>query len=276
IFPFTALVASHHRSVQAAEQIRQQQSQNTLTNHFIHTEEFIKVWHELGLPTQANLGKSMREIHSEIFPDSLNGELAISKEFIRELEDIIEKSHDLLDAIRLQPQQRHLFNNLRGVWKRLNNITGLSAPQLKGAPEIYPYTAVFKYTQEIIKNVELTIEVSSFLPPNSIRNMKTTVRALQAHLEKVCTEPVQREGELATLGGNLEALLEHLGTTNTGNISTLEGINNYFHDLVCSGKFTDDEIKHAFPWEKAIQRQMHLSDDMNDWISQHHPSLSLE
>jgi hypothetical protein len=271
IFPFTALVASHHRSIQAAEQIKQQQAQNFLTNHFAHTEEFIRVWRELGLPKQSVFGKSLRELHSEIFPYSVEGNLRISDTFRNRLETLIDECHFILDELRQEPLTGFLPNKLQRIREKLREQTGIELSALPSNSRKRPFTATSTTVIDIIKALRHTIEAASFLPPNSIRDLKDRLSILNVHREKACTEEYQREQSLDSLCSNLESLFELLGPDSPGNTSNLQKIKSLQNKLVNSGTFSREEINSTYPWGRGGQRSRYLDNEMKDWLSENDP-----
>ncbi|MGQ7299128.1 hypothetical protein [Marinobacter nauticus] len=75
--PLGALIASHHRSIQSAEQIRTQQSQNVFTNHINHKELFERFFRDnnpLGLKEIKS--QQVWRVYTRTFPRSAYGELA--------------------------------------------------------------------------------------------------------------------------------------------------------------------------------------------------------
>lgn len=88
--PLGALVASHHRSIQAASQIESQQNQNTFSNYVKHKEYFEKFLDEQGLLTGNNSFEAKdKKIYHVLFPRAQNGDFnfkldSIEHEYIEE------------------------------------------------------------------------------------------------------------------------------------------------------------------------------------------------
>lgn len=271
IFPFTALVASHHRSVQASEQIRQQQSQNLLNNHFAHTDEFVKVWTELELPAQRQLSISMRRIHSNLYPGSLEGDFSVSKSFADFLSVFTNQCCDLLEAMANEHEFPDVGQELNSLSKAFSKQTGVSLSLKTIDATSMPFSTVSSAIRSVISNIYKLIEAASFLPPYNIRSLQSDLEYLEQQREEVCEDLARREQRLSAIGSSIEGLLESLGDGQVGNQANINHIQNLFAELVESGDYSEEEIRQWFPWERAQQRGMHLPDNLNGWIMRNAP-----
>lgn len=85
VFPSVALVASNHRSRQAAEQIRTQTEQNIFANHYTHMEKFEEYCKRLESFNAGFLkNENPRTYHKVIFPSSREGRYSVNEEFLNE------------------------------------------------------------------------------------------------------------------------------------------------------------------------------------------------
>lgn len=84
IIPTVALLASNHRSVQTAAQIKAANSQNTFSNHYKHLEEFEKYCKDVF--EEANGISKPRILHKLIYPNSKHGSFLVSEKYIESIE----------------------------------------------------------------------------------------------------------------------------------------------------------------------------------------------
>ncbi|MBI5593498.1 MAG: hypothetical protein HY881_23840 [Deltaproteobacteria bacterium] len=83
IFPSVALIASNHRSRQAAKQILLQNVQNNFANHYTHMEKFEEYCKELKSFKRSFLtAYNPRILHSVIYPKSREGDYSLNSEFL--------------------------------------------------------------------------------------------------------------------------------------------------------------------------------------------------
>ncbi|MBL3826557.1 MULTISPECIES: hypothetical protein [unclassified Marinobacter] len=270
-FPLTALVASHHRSVQASEQIKQQQSQNLLINHFAHTDKFVNVWEELELPPQRELRMSLRAIHQRIYPGSLEGNFSVSSDFENFLGVFVNLFEEVIEAVSEEEGRLDLQAELDQLGQKFAYQTGISLSFRTSDSALKPFSTLSSATRSVISTIEKLVEAASFLPPYSIRSLKSGLEHLEDQRKSVCDEPVHREQRLSAIGSSIESLLEPLGSQHVGNQANIDSIRSLFAELVESGNYTNEEIRQWFPWPQAQRRAMHLPDDLNGWVMAHAP-----
>lgn len=270
-FPLTALVASHHRSVQASEQIRQQQSQNLLTNHFAHTEEFVKVWEELELPTQRHLRMSMREIHNRLFPQSLKGNFEISEDLSSFLSYHINEYVCLMDSMHDKQNRPDVDEALFGLHQAFLEQTGISLATSTSEHQAKPFHRVSITVRSLIATTHKLIEAASFLPPYNIRSLRADLEHIEDHREHSCGKQECHELRLAALCSSIDSLLEAIHADNPGNRANVKHLSRLFSELVRSGDYSEAEIQPLFPFKKAQVRGMYLPNDIIGWAMTHAP-----
>ncbi len=88
IIPTVAIIASNHRSVQAAKQIELSNTQNIFTNYFKHKEEFESYLKRFDTNNDA-LFEDADYLHRVIFPNAIKGDLSVSQEEVNRLKEDI-------------------------------------------------------------------------------------------------------------------------------------------------------------------------------------------
>lgn len=91
IIPVIALLAANHRSEQTKEQIRVTNSQNVFSNYYKHMEEFTKY-----AASRVDTEVDLRFVHGKVYPNSSQGDYAISAELVILLSKLENVTQDVL------------------------------------------------------------------------------------------------------------------------------------------------------------------------------------
>jgi len=92
IIPVIALLAANHRSEQTKEQIRVTNSQNVFSNYYKHIEEFTKY-----ASSRVDKEVDLRFVHGKVYPNSSQGDYAISTELLSLLSQLEDVAQNILD-----------------------------------------------------------------------------------------------------------------------------------------------------------------------------------
>ncbi|MGF1761097.1 hypothetical protein L4D76_24890 [Photobacterium sagamiensis] len=112
IIPAVAIIASNHRSIQTAAQIKISIQQNIFTNYFKHKEEFVKYLSEYD-----DLFKGLKEpvcndpsfLHKLFFPNVMDGDYSVDKEILITIEEDISDYLALCKSL-CKVDEDYLFN----------------------------------------------------------------------------------------------------------------------------------------------------------------------
>lgn len=125
-FPFSAMVASNLRSVQAVHQMELQQSQNNFANHYLHLEKFTEQMElHCNPPIDENSPESKlmyrftfrwQRVHSFFYPHTRKGHLFVPwtvVAFIEEMIGVVEKAaievHEFGDTAKVDDVKLDFF-----------------------------------------------------------------------------------------------------------------------------------------------------------------------
>lgn len=119
IIPTVAIIASNHRSVQAAKQIELSNTQNIFTNYFKHKEEFESYLKRFDTNND-KLFEDADYLHRLIFPNAIKGDLSVCKEEINSLKEDIS---DFKELCRQLETVDNLFGANLGEINQLVKLT---------------------------------------------------------------------------------------------------------------------------------------------------------
>lgn len=274
LFPLTALVASHHRSLQSAEQISQQYEQNLLHNHFKHAEEFKKAWKDQDLENIRLRRKSLREIHSTIFPKTLSGDFSISPRFKSALENQVLQNLALASKVAAGQDTLFLEKNIEEIRNGFANYFGVKTPHLNNLKS-QPCSSVQQFTSTNVNLLRDISEASSFLPPHSVREICKTCDEALKESNNLLTEGAEREQALEQLNRSIGSLIDSLGMGTETDASNYALLEPYMHEIIETDSFSLTEKIDWFPWE-IVARKIDLLADLipgkqTEWILAHSP-----
>lgn len=90
LIPLVAVIGANHRSVQTKEQIEKTTEQNIFANHYKHLEEF-GTYLKTILELESSELFDARKVHHRLYPNTLEGDLALSKEVLVKIEVVFKE-----------------------------------------------------------------------------------------------------------------------------------------------------------------------------------------
>lgn len=178
IFPSAALVSAQHRSAQSVKQIELTQSQNILSNHFKHVEEFQKAWEaSVRIDTSDSLlvFKGPRELHISIFPRSFEGNFQISEEFTEALHAVFNDLKELVGEDPKAANPEALNAKIMKLTSSHNRLFGggfLIDKDISKSPCSIVSNIIESYSDFLVQ----ICEVASLLPKHNLRTLKSSIR----------------------------------------------------------------------------------------------------
>ncbi|AZT85166.1 hypothetical protein EHN06_17285 [Marinobacter sp. NP-4(2019)] len=153
--PLGALVASHHRSMQSAAQIKTQLNQNIFSNYIDHRklfEQFFKDNNPLELRDPSS--RQVWAIYDRVFPSAAYGDLSPNPTLKTFVKDIADHFHEISDLVKkeLNPTSLNLKNSrIAFCWASSNflvsDFLGISRPVVPIVIERDPIDQLRQYAQ---------------------------------------------------------------------------------------------------------------------------------
>lgn len=270
IFPATALVASHHRSIQSAEQITQQNSQNLLSNHFRHVEEFVKAWEEQTASNSKNSSFSLRALHHSIFPNTLNGDFRISQEWADSIRNIIQSWWAAHASAKNNEPVSYIEVPLKHAQQCLQELAGIETT-LHGRLEEAPFSTVKYFVRSQGQSLKQIIEAVSFLPHLTIRPLESDINQLIKVVEKDASFMEPRQSLLNQHRIAIKRSIEDIEAIEPLFPSRLKHkvdlLDRDCRALMCSDQgFTFSELRFWCPSRELSRVTAHLSPEVNEWL----------
>jgi len=221
--PLGALVASHHRSIQAAQQIKTQLRQNTFSNYIDHRQLFEQFFRDNNpLRFKEVKNHQIWELYQIIFPNSAHGDLTPNvriDDFLYELADSyceiskhIEKD---LSPTTLDLTESDIARFYTYVNARIDNFLGINRPSTPDGLTRDPVTQLLEFsdfTSSMASGLQDCVNFHQFFKDHPA-------------VQKIYDESIVFEGELKALRGINDARLKILNalenaTDEVGNLNS--------------------------------------------------------